>query len=471
MFDQGDNTRPRIVPDVPNYVPSAATQSQDQVDPMELVRQLLTPPQQVVQPPSTMDRIGQIIQAIAQGGSVGLSQDPGRALQSQIQGQQQMKFQADQAQKDRDEKLALLNRQFGLQVLGNQLGEQQQIRSENRAEVRGDKTRQENMDDFIKKNKIEFNSNTARDAKQLEGHKALAILQHQWDVEKQNTTEGQFWYQQDRLENKDRFDKTMSLIVGGVPAGLANTIGSKIFTGEDLSPSEASAVSAAATRAMAAQIRAVRAGRSGSGVSSGLTDKQANQYIQARMKDDFIVINVPVTGADGQPQIDPQTNKPVTQQMVVEKSNAPKDPVTGEIQGFQRVANQGEKMIKIADEANAVEALKTPQGRATIKGTGNSGISSVFNNTASNPTAAGVKMDSGNEASYLNVPTQGGEQQLKMQHYSQWAQQNLQSGYSIAQTIVGLQNTAQAHPEDADFINAVIQGLQIRSTTRKIGKK
>ncbi len=419
------SSRPRIIPE------STATQPQQQVDPMELVRQLLAPaPSPIVQELGTMDKIGSLLNAVASGVAVGTSADPGRALQGQLQQQQQMKFQADQAQKERDERLQNLNRQFGLQVLGGQIQEQQQIRSEDRAEKRSETSRKNAMDDYIKKNQIEFDFGTKRDNQRAQLEKADAILKHGWDVEKQDNQEYQFWYQQNRLENKELFDKKISLITAGIPAGKANDIANKMFQGEDLTPSEEKVITAAAQKQMKLAARAAGGGRSGSG--AGLSDKQQASYFAARMKDQFLVIDVPVLdSATGQPIVDPSTKQPVKQEQIVEMANAPKDPVTGKIIGMKRVASQGEKMKILADEADGLQALMNPGVRQQLR-------------TGANPVEKNVM---------------GGGNSVKINHYKQQANQYLSQGMSSDEVAAGLQELKQSVPADAQAIDAVITTL------------
>jgi len=362
------NTRPRVVG-------STATQQQEQIDPMQLVRELLAPaPSPTVQKLSTMDKIGTVLNSIAQGVSIGTSADPGRALQGQLQQQQQMKFQEQQAQKEREDRIAMLNRQFANQIIGGQLDEQRQVRSEDRAEKRYERQKKDSMDDFIKREGIQFDFQTKRDAKQNEYQKANAILQHTWDKEKQDKMDDRFDRQQTRLENKDLFDAKMKFFVQGIPYGMAKSIAEKETNGQELTEAEQKQISAAAKRQIAMANRAARSGGSGGGSGGMITDKMKNQYLAARMKDNFVVVAAP----DGS-------------EMTIEMTNAPKDEM-GQIIGMKRVATDEDKMIKLSSEIGMMDILSGKQqiGQATAKVPEPAQLSAVWDQRVKNDLAKGL---------------------------------------------------------------------------------
>lgn len=430
------SSRPRIVPTTPPFNPNASSATQEQIDPMQLVRELLAPPPTVAAPMSTLDRVGKILESVAGGAAVGLSADPGRALQQQIQQQQQMRFQEQQAARERDERLDMLNRQFANQIIGGQLDEQRQVRSEDRSEKRYDRQRKDAMDDYIQKQGIDFDYQIQRDAKQAKLAKEDAILKHTWDLEKQDNQEYQFWYQQNRLENKELFDQKIRLITSGIPAGMANQIANKMFYGEDLTDKEAKTITAATQRAMRV---ASRGSGGGGGTSGGLTDKQESAFLAARMKDQFVVINVPVIDpATGQQALD-GTGKPVFQEQTVEMANAPKDPLSGAIVGLKRIASQGDKLKILADEADGLQALKNPGVRQQLR-------------TGSNPQQRNI---------------QSGEDQAKISHYTQKVSDDLNSGKDAEYVRQQLLLTKQSNPNDSAAIDAVLSQLPKTKATVK----
>lgn len=331
-------TRPRIVDTTP-ITPAFNPNEPPPIDINTLIQQMMTPtPVPQAQPPGIQDRIGSILQAVAGGIGTGVSNDPGAALLNQIQQIKTQKFAKEQADAERRDAIDRMNRQFGMTLLRDQSGEQQDIRKEERAQKYNKLDREANFDLYLKKNAIEFEQDKTITKEKREWQKADAVLQHQWDLEKETKVDARFKATQERLENKDLFDKKISLISAGLPAGMANTIANKMFNGEDLNPKESAAITAAAQKALRVS-RGTGSGGGGTGVS-GLTEKQKFQYLNTRMKDQFVVISLP----DGT-------------ESVVEMSNAPKD-IMGEIAGFKRIANDGEKMRKLSDEIDAIDAIK-----------------------------------------------------------------------------------------------------------------
>lgn len=336
------NTRPRIVqtPDTymtPPFNPEAA-------DPRKMVESILQPAYQPA-PPST-GLLENILNSLAQGVAIGTSQSPGDALRQTLQQKAQQKFEQEQARQQFNQRLDLMGREFGLRETANQLDERRLVGREQRQQDYREKERQSEFDLYLKKNGIEFQQQQELTRQQQDYRKAAMVLEHQWDLEKQSNADARFDRQQTRLENKDLFDKKISLITAGIPAGLANKIASKMYNGEDLTKEESSVITSAARRQLALASGGGRRSSSGS-VSSGLTAKQMFQYMNVRMKDQFVVVK----NADGS-------------EAVVEMSNAPKDSLTGEIQGFVRIANAQEKMSKLSEEVGAIESLLSPQEQA-----------------------------------------------------------------------------------------------------------
>lgn len=339
-----DNTRPRIVNTdtfTPAFNPNAP-------DPRQLIADIMQPAYQPPAPkPGILDTI---INSLAQGVAIGTSQSPGDALRQTLATKAQQQFEAEQARNDYNRRLDLMSRQFGLQETANQLEEQRRVNAEVREDRRYQSRRKDSMDDYIQKNGIDVQADEAKDKRQFEYRKAAAILEHQWDLEKQSKADARFDRQQTRLENKDLFDKKIALITAGIPAGMANKIASKMYNGEDLTKEESSVITAAARR----QLRPASGTRRSSGggsSSSGLTAKQMFQYMNVRMKDQFVVVK----DADGNDK-------------VVEMSNAPKNSITGEIEGFVRIATGAEKRAQIGEEINEMESLLSPQEQAKANG-------------------------------------------------------------------------------------------------------
>ena len=331
-------TRPRIVETTP-ITPAFNPNEPPPIDINTLIQQMMTPtPVPQAQAPGIQDRLGSILQAVASGIGTGVSNDPGAALLNQIQQIKTQRFAKEQADAERRDAIDRMNRQFGMTLLRDQVGEQQDIRKEERAQKYNKLDREANFDLYLKKNAIEFQQDREATKEKREWQKADAILQHQWDLEKETKVDARFKQTQERLENKDLFDKKISLITAGIPAGLANTIASKMFNGEDLNPKESAALTAAAQKAL--RISRGTGSGGGSGGTSGLTEKQKFQYLNTRMKDQFVVVGLP----DGT-------------ESVVEMSNAPRD-IMGEIAGFKRIANDGEKMRKLSDEIDAIDAIR-----------------------------------------------------------------------------------------------------------------
>lgn len=433
-----DNQRQRIVPDVNPYTTPFNPNAGGGLDIQALLQQALAP--QAPIPAPRQGIVQSILEAVGNGGAIAASNNPGAVLEQQMQARQQQKFAIQQQNQQRADRLAELTRQFGLSQVQAQLGEASDIRKEQRTQAYKKEDRKSQFDDYLAKNDIEVSNQNARDDKHLEAQKAAAVLQHTWDQEKEANINDRYQQTQTRLENKDVFDKKMSLIVAGIPANIANGIGEKLYTGDPLSPEENSALTTAAKRQMAAAAKAAR-GSGGSGGAVGITPKQSAQYIASRMKDDFVKVQNP----DGSISI-------------MERSNAPKDTF-GELQGVVGVPSLGEKMQFLSEEANAIETLSTPGGRQSIKSI-NAGSQKNFPRNSSGQLAEGP-----------DTPMVGGEQNLAMQHWIGEAQKSLGSGFSVQQTIQRLNQAKQAVPQETQYIDSVIASLNIKASARPIGKK
>lgn len=318
------NTRPRVVGTPP---PSTATQPE--IDPMQLVRELLSPPPAPVAPPPTiMDKIAAIINPIAQGVSIGTSADPGRALQGQLQQQQQMKFQAEQAQRDRDEKLSLLNRQFGLGIVQSQIGEQQDIRKEKRVQGYKAEERKANEEEEIRRFARE---KTGKEEMLNLGHEKaleLARFNNLWEADKQQKGQ-EFQEAMTKLkENNDllakQVDLTLSFWTKGMSVGTAKAISEKILNGETLTPKEEKEMSRVIQLQEAKARRAASGGSSGGGVSFASAQKDAWRMAQEFAKNPpYILSDGSVVDATGL-QTDIRGNKvPIGAQPVLDDNGKP----------------------------------------------------------------------------------------------------------------------------------------------------
>jgi hypothetical protein len=299
------SSRPRIVPTTPPFNPNASTATQLEIDPMQLVRELLAPAVAPEPTPMTaIDRIGSILNSVAQGVSIGTSQDPGRALQGQLQQQQQMKFQADQAQKERDERIANLNRQFGLQVLGGQIQEQQDIKKEKRTQGYKAEERKASEEEEIR-----------RFAREKTGKEELLNLSHEkslelarfnniWEVDKQERgqefTERMTKLREDNDLLAKQVDMTLSFWTKGMSVGTAKKISEKILTRQELSPKEEKEMSRVIQLAERRAARAAGRGSSSGGMNFATAQKDAWRMAQEFAKNPpYILSNGQIVDATG----------------------------------------------------------------------------------------------------------------------------------------------------------------------------
>lgn len=345
-----DNTRPRIVPIPTDQSSVGIVPFNQNVSPelAAIIARASAPPAQ----PTAVPKQGvleTLLSSLATGVGIATSQSPGDALLNNLRTQQQQKIDAANRQTEYERQLDLLNRQFGLQVQRDVLSEQSDIRKEERQQAYNDKSKKDDFDRYLQKNNIEFQQQTELNKQQNEARKAAAILDHQWDIEKQNRIDERFDSQQRRLENKEIFDKKISMILGGIPVGKANTIANKMYNKEGLTDEESNTLTAAARR----QLR-LASGRSGGGTGSsnfnGLSEKDALRYLNTRMKDQFVVVKNP----DGT-------------ESTIEMSNAIKDPITGGIQGLVRIANNEDKMNALSAEMGIIGSLVKNKGTVAAK--------------------------------------------------------------------------------------------------------
>lgn len=373
-------TRPRIVPTIAQtgtgtsivddilaragstpLVPSST--GNVPLDSNALIQQLLAPPAPP-NPPTILDKIGMVLNAVGQGVAVGTSNDPGQALQQQFN----QRAAIQQAERDRQMQREQLNKQFGFKLLENQLAEELQIKQEQRQEEREiRKTERENKE-FTRRFNLELTGK--KDLMNIDNNQQynLAFIKNEWDKEKLTNDQAFQTEMYDRqVKDKRLFnqvDTALGLIRYGIDAGRATAIAKKWMNDEALTKEESSAINYAVTKAN----KATRSGGSGGSslVGGVLSEKQKLQYLNTRLKDSFVVIESP----DGQGE------------MTVEMSNAPRDE-TGEIVGFKRVATLADKQKHLTDETDLLEFLskkKTPTPTTTKQTVQSGGEQTVYVN-------------------------------------------------------------------------------------------
>lgn len=239
-----------------------------QVDVAALLQQLLNPPPPPAPAPKTWkDKLGSVVQSLGQGVAVATSSDPGRVLNQQIGDRQQQAFALRQQADARQEKLADMNRQFGMQIMGQQIGEQADIRKEGRQQGYKAEDRKAEEDLLVKRFNMELTGKEKMENLSASNNLNLAKIQNGWQDERLKQTQG--W--QEHMSDLERTDKklyeqvntSLGLIKTGVDAGRATTIAKKWMNDQELTKDEAKAVNAAVQR----QARLAAGG--GGGRSSG----------------------------------------------------------------------------------------------------------------------------------------------------------------------------------------------------------
>lgn len=240
-----------------------------------------------------------ILQAVAQAGAVGLSNDPGQALAAQVAQQRDQQAKAKQIEDARNFEVSMQNRQVAIQDLQNQIAEQRTIEAETRSEGRQIKKEDRDYKRMIEDEDRKYNYETKlidlKDKNEFNTRTKLAELEIA-GKEKLQRDHNEFVKELDEVKMKDKqlgdqLELSMSYGAYGMSDEQAYEIAGKRRRGEKLTPAESKAVdkyNAAIRAEKNAKLNASRGG-SGSGPSSNnLNERFINGLMSKAMTEDYV---------------------------------------------------------------------------------------------------------------------------------------------------------------------------------------
>lgn len=299
-----------------------------------------------------------ILQAVAQAGAVGLSNDPGQALAAQVAQQRDQQAKAKQMEDARNFEVSMQNRQVAIQDLQNQIAEQRTIEAETRSEGRQIKKEDRDYKRMIEDEDRKYNYETKlidlKDKNEFNTRTKLAELEIA-GKEKLQRDHNEFVKELDEVKMKDKqlgdqLELSMSYGAYGMSDEQAYEIAGKRRRGEKLTPAESKAVdkfNAAIRAEKNAKLNASRGG-TGSGVSNNLNEKFINGLMSKAMTEDYVELQ------GGQ---------------IVDIKSVPKD-MMGQPIGVKRQLSAVEGMQYVVDNILPIAAAAKQRGIGAVMQTG-----------------------------------------------------------------------------------------------------
>lgn len=252
-----------------------------------------------------------ILQAVAQAGAVGLSNDPGQALGQQVAQQRDQQAKAKQMEDARNFEIQMQNRQVAIQDLQNQIAEGRTIEAENRSESRQikkeDRDYKKMIEDEDRKYGYDVKITDLKDKNELNTRTKLAEIEIA-GKEKLQREHNVFLQKMDELKTQDKqLGDTLELAATygtyGMSDDQAYEIAGKRRRGEKLTPAESNAVSKVNAqiereRKLKLDYSRPRSSGGGSGSSNNLNEKFINGMMTKMLQEDYALLNDGVTVVD-----------------------------------------------------------------------------------------------------------------------------------------------------------------------------
>jgi len=300
-------------------------------DPMATLQALLANGGAAPSAPAPQSTLQTILNSVAQGIGVGISNDPGQALLQQVQQAQQQRAEQERMAQQMQFQERMQNRQAEIGLLQDQIREQSVIKSEERAEKRNIAKEDRDYKRMIETETRAAGYDDKKSARDFEEQKKLTELQIEGSrkLAEQNKEYAQ---QLEILRNThkkeaDTLELAAALGVYGVSnPNVALEIARKRVNGESLTASESkelnkyfAGLKQERDIKLAATNRSNRPSGGGSGGSSNDLNSIFQKQLQAQMIRDMGEKKVELTNGD-----------------IVEVSAIPLNPLTGQREGIKR---------------------------------------------------------------------------------------------------------------------------------------
>ena len=329
-------------------------------DPREQLQALLANQGAIPSGPAPSSPLQNILNAVAQAGAVGLSNDPGQALAQQVAQQRQQQFQQQQQAEARQFEMQMQNRAIQIQDLQNQIAEKRTIEAEGRSEARQIKKEDRDYNRALEEQDRNFNYQTQlqelKDKNEYNQRVKLSELEIA-GKEKLQRDHNEFVQQMDELKMKDKqlgdqIDLAATYGAYGMSDDMAYEIAGKRRRGEKLTSAESKAVDKINSQIRAERIQknTPRSGGSGGAGSSlnNLNEKFINGLMSKAMTEDYVEL---------------QTGQ------VVDAKSVPKD-LMGQPVGVKRQLSAAEGMKYVVDNILPIAAAVKEKGLGAVMQTG-----------------------------------------------------------------------------------------------------